>query len=111
MGNFDIGLAIEPGKDKNNFIALANKLITYFQSGLYILASDTPAHIDFLNTFPQHGMAVNLEKENVPSALNKLLLSAKEIQENKNTRMAASAAYSWEKESEKLLQLWKNTSA
>jgi glycosyltransferase involved in cell wall biosynthesis len=111
MGNFDIGLAIEPGKDKNNFIALANKLITYFQSGLYILASDTPAHIDFLKTFPQHGMAVNLEKENVPSALNKLLLSAKEIQENKKTRKAASAAFSWETESEKLLQLWKNTSA
>ncbi|MBS1753916.1 MAG: hypothetical protein JST34_07695, partial [Bacteroidetes bacterium] len=111
MENFDIGLAIEPGKDKNNFIALANKLITYFQSGLYILASDTPAHVDFFETYPQHGMAVSLEKENVPGALTKLLQSSHQIIENKQYRISASAQFNWETESEKLLQLWKKISA
>ena len=111
MVNFDVGLAIEPGKDKNNFIALANKLITYFQSGLYILASDTPAHVDFFQTYPQHGRAVSLEKENVPIALQNLLESAKEIKENKQNRIAAAAQFNWETESEKLLQLWKKINA
>jgi glycosyltransferase involved in cell wall biosynthesis len=111
MVNFDVGLAIEPGKDKNNFIARANKLITYFQSGLYILASDTPAHVDFFQTYPQHGRAVSLEKENVPIALQNLLESAKEIKENKQNRIAAAAQFNWETESEKLLQLWKKINA
>jgi len=56
-------------------------------------------------------MALNLEADNVPSALNKLLHSVKEIQENKRNRKAASSAYNWETESDKLLQLWKKKSA
>ncbi|MCC7379880.1 MAG: hypothetical protein IT255_11000, partial [Chitinophagaceae bacterium] len=81
MRNFDIGLAIEPGKDKNNFIALANKLITYFQAGLYILASDTPAHIAFFKEYSLHGKAVSLEMENISSVLDQLLMNMSGIRD------------------------------
>ncbi|MES1181811.1 MAG: hypothetical protein ABUL44_03360, partial [Flavobacterium sp.] len=38
---YDVGLAIEPGRNLNNDIALSNKILTYFQAGLFIMASRT----------------------------------------------------------------------
>ncbi len=105
---FDVGLAIEPGKDKNNFIALANKLITYFQAGLYILSSDTPAHIAFFKEHAAHGIATSLDKENIPAVLDKLLLQKNAIREGYERRFAGSVQYNWETESKKLLHYWKN---
>lgn len=108
MAEFDIGLAIEPGKDKNNFIALANKLITYFQSGLYILASDTPAHIDFFKKFPGNGLAVSLEKNNIPSVLGKLRQDIELIRQSRQKRFETGQQNSWETERVKLHDTWKN---
>ena len=106
MQQFDIGLAIEPGKDKNNFIALANKLITYFQAGLYILASDTPAHIDFFTMHPHNGTAASLDADNLPSILEKLLKDTDAIREGYPARFAKAQQYNWESESQKLLDHW-----
>lgn len=103
---FDIGLAIEPGKDKNNFIALANKLITYFQAGLFILASDTPAHQDFFAQHPSHGVAVSLERQNIPVVFEKLIEDIGMIRKQKAERLMDSRRYCWETESLKLLQAW-----
>lgn len=108
MAEFDIGLAIEPGKDKNNFIALANKLITYFQSGLYILASDTPAHVDFFKKFPGNGLAVSLEKNNIPSVLEKLRKDIESIRSSRQKRFETGQQNSWETERIKLQETWKN---
>ena len=108
MSEFDVGLAIEPGKDKNNFIALANKLITYFQSGLFILASDTPAHIDFFNAHPQHGIAVSLEEENLPGVLDELITNMEGIRSGKIVRFENAKGYCWETESEKLKAVWES---
>ncbi|MDB4926976.1 glycosyltransferase [Mucilaginibacter sp.] len=52
---FDIGLALEPGFSINNNIALSNKLFTYMQAGLAIIASNTTAQQDFMNQNPQIG--------------------------------------------------------
>ena len=49
LSEFDIGLALEPGKDINNKLALSNKLLAYIQAGLLPLVSSTPGQIDFLN--------------------------------------------------------------
>lgn len=105
--NFDIGLAIEPGKDHNNMIALANKLITYFQSGLYILASDTPSHIDFFSLYPEHGMATNLSEENMELVFTKLFQQKNLIRDNREKRIYQVKEKGWETESQKLLQIWK----
>jgi hypothetical protein len=107
MKNFDIGLAIEPGKDNNNLIALANKLMTYFQSGLHILASDTPAHIDFFTTFPGNGELASLDKENLPGVLDHLLSEKETIRAGYNKRFSTGQKYNWEAEAYRLSDYWK----
>lgn len=106
--SFDIGLAIEPGKDKNNFIALANKLITYFQAGLYILASDTPAHTAFFKEHNLHGMSTSLEIEKIPEVLDFLLAKKASIQAGYVERLSTSKNNIWETESIKLKEVWES---
>lgn len=103
---FDVGLAIEQGKDYNNVIALSNKLITYYQAGLFVLASDTPAQQQFFSEFPLHGIAVPLQEDQVHTALQKLLNQKEEIRSAKRSRFDAAGRHSWETESEKLLRIW-----
>ena len=60
---FDIGLASETGFSLNNNSALSNKLFTYMQSGLAIVASGTPAQSGFIHEYPQTGKLYSNEKE------------------------------------------------
>src|ERR1035437_8208759 len=44
LASYDIGLAIDVDHDDfNRQLAITNKILAYFQSGLYILATNTPA--------------------------------------------------------------------
>jgi glycosyltransferase involved in cell wall biosynthesis len=52
---FDIGLAMEPGFSINNDFALSNKIFTYMQAALTIVASDTTAQSDLLAQYPTIG--------------------------------------------------------
>lgn len=106
LSTFDVGLAIEPGKDFNNNIAWSNKLLTYFQCGLFVLASDTPAHKDFFNRFPQHGMSLPLQSDRVTEAIEKLLAMKEFIQAGRESRFLDAQVQCWEQEGEKLLQVW-----
>lgn len=62
---FDIGLASETGDDLNRDICLTNKIFTYLQCGLAILASNTQAQTLFLQQYPQSGKLY--EKHDVSS--------------------------------------------
>lgn len=105
--HFDVGLAIEQGKDYNNMIALSNKLISYYQAGLYILASDTPAQKRFFQEHPDHGMAVPLQSEFVADALRTLLKDQQGIRLNKAKRFRQASEKNWEGESERLGAIWR----
>ena len=52
---FDIGLALEPAFSRNNDIALSNKIFTYMQAGLAIIASNTTAQQQLLKKYPKIG--------------------------------------------------------
>ena len=54
---YDIGYLGEPGETQNSKVALANKLFSYFGSGLAIVASTTPAHCAIA---PELGGAIKL---------------------------------------------------
>jgi len=58
---FDIGLCLEQNHPFNRSICLTNKIFTYFQSGLAIIASDTPAQSSFLNDYGKIGSIFNDE--------------------------------------------------
>ena len=40
LSEYDVGLALEPGKDLNNKLAISNKIFAYAQAGLHVLATD-----------------------------------------------------------------------
>lgn len=52
---FDIGMASETGSTLNRDICLTNKIFTYLQSGLAIVASGTQAQSLFLTEYPNAG--------------------------------------------------------
>jgi glycosyltransferase involved in cell wall biosynthesis len=52
---FDIGLASENNIPLNRDICLTNKIFTYIQAGMAIVASDTTAQVDLLNEYPGIG--------------------------------------------------------
>ncbi len=54
-GQFDIGLAMETAYCLNNDIALSNKIFTYIQAGLAVIASDTTAQREFIDRYPDTG--------------------------------------------------------
>ena len=106
MNKFDVGLALEPGKDLNNDIALSNKILIYFQAGLYILASNTTAQEKFLNNHPSHGIITSLKKHELKKTLDFLIEKKNEIRDTKNERFKNSSAFNWEYESMGLVKQW-----
>lgn len=109
--NFDIGLALEPGFSFNNNNALSNKIFTYMQAGLAIIASDTIAQQYFINKYPQIGKVYT---KGDPAALADVLLN---YFNNRQSLYASSTAswqlahkeLNWETEGKKFLGLITNT--
>jgi glycosyltransferase involved in cell wall biosynthesis len=67
---FDIGFATEMSIPYNRDICLTNKIFTYLQSGLAIIASDTTAQRQLLEEYPDMGMIY--EKKN-PESLARII--------------------------------------
>lgn len=57
----DLGLAIEPGRSRNNEIALSNKAFTYLLAGLPVLLSNTPAQRALGEQLVGAAFVINLE--------------------------------------------------
>ncbi|MGF7078010.1 glycosyltransferase [Mucilaginibacter sp. UYCu711] len=110
-GQFDIGLALEPGFSTNNNLALSNKLFTYMQAGLAIIASDTIAQKDFITKNPTIGHTYPARDTKAMAAIlssyykNGALLT---LAKNESLRLAHEL-YNWEVESKKFLKIVEHT--
>ncbi|MFD0941974.1 glycosyltransferase family protein [Pedobacter boryungensis] len=104
---FDIGLATEPGFSINNDIALSNKIFTYTQAGLAIVASDTTAQKQFMEAFPNMGAIY--EKKNSASLASILKNYIEHIdllvQHQAQSELYAKEKLNWETEKEKFLSI------
>lgn len=107
LAEFDIGLAIEPGKDRNNELAISNKILAYFQAGLFILASDTPAQQDFLSKHPHAGIVTALNANSFREALTQLVADKDKLRAKRIERYRKAREFSWEREGERVVALWK----
>lgn len=103
---YDAGLAIEPGRDQNNELAVSNKMLAYYQAGLYIIASNTIAQSEFLKLQPHSGIVLSLDDEVLNERIDRVLLSLDSIRSTKQARYYYAWSQNWETESEKLLKLW-----
>jgi glycosyltransferase involved in cell wall biosynthesis len=109
---FDIGLAMEPGFSRNNDFALSNKLFTYMQGGLAIVASDTTAQSALLEQFPAIG--ATYKKGDAQSLAVVLSAYKKNRDKLQKSRVAswllAKDNLNWKNESKKFLTLVQETS-
>lgn len=108
---FDIGLASENSTPFNRDICLTNKIFTYLQAGLTIIASDTTAQKAFLNEYP--GIGKVYQKNDVRSLTNILSGYQADRELLHNTCTASlklgKEKMNWENESKKFLQLIQST--
>lgn len=102
---FDIGLALEPGFAINNNLALSNKIFTYIQAGLAVIATDTAAQQDLINTNPTIGQIY--PKGNITALatiLSNYNANRTQLTYNQNEALRlAREQYNWEIESRKFL--------
>jgi len=109
---FDAGLALERNDaDFNRNICLTNKIWTYFQAGLFILATGTAAQQQFLEQFPLHGKLAGTDAEAGYAVLQYLKVHIAVIRRGKAQRFEAARAHAWEAESGPLLRCWQQLTA
>jgi glycosyltransferase involved in cell wall biosynthesis len=110
---FDIGLAVETGSPLNRDICLTNKIFTYIQAGLCIIASDTSAQTQLMSEYPGIG---KIYQKNNPQSLADVLTYYQQHKDElfkarSNAFEAAKGKLNWESESKNFLNLVEQTLA
>ena len=106
LGDFDIGLALEPAKDENNELAISNKILAYLQAGLFVVATNTKAQESFLGELPNHGICFDYKINDSAIVLNKVISEIETIRFKKNIRFNDFKIHNWEYESLNLINEW-----
>jgi len=106
LSHFDIGLAIEPGKDLNNELALSNKVFAYLQAGLFVLATDTIEQKRLIEGMQSQGELFKKNFEDVEKVLSQLHQNIDNIRSNRINRFHVSKSISWENTCSDLGLIW-----
>lgn len=106
---FDIGLASDTNICVNRSIALTNKIFTYIQSGLAIVANNTSAQSSLMRQYPKTGKVYNNTTE-----LSDILIEYRENREllyhtKKESFAIGQNQLNWECESQTFLKIIKST--
>lgn len=109
FSNYDIGLALDVAVDRNRELALTNKILAYLQSGLFIIATDTPAQKDFLRAFPENGTIFDNKLKSFDNLLMEVISNLETIRKNKLKRYYSVKDKCWENESKRILSFWEGT--
>lgn len=106
LSEFDVGLAMELNSaDYNRSICLTNKIWAYLQSGLYILATDTPAQVKFLKKHSANGQICRQSTDAFTLCFETLIKNRDLIRSSKQIRYNYGKSLSWEKERKKLAHI------
>jgi len=106
LAQFDIGLALEPAKDKNNELAVSNKILAYLQAGLFVVATNTAAQEKLLKEFPEHSFCFDYKGGGAKNMFEKIIAETGPIRSRRSNRHEAFENRNWEKESLELLKRW-----
>lgn len=111
LAGFDVGFATEVASaDLNRSYALTNKIFAYSQAGLYIVATDTPAQTGFMGDNKILGTLCRQNEQSFSDALFDVLSRISEIRLGRAARYEYAQGLSWEVESLKLIEAWKQIS-
>jgi hypothetical protein len=107
ISDYDIGLALEYSNRSFYNIALSNKLLTYFQSGLYILASATSGQSSFLEKYPSHGTVTDIyDPHSIEYALENIIANIHEIRKKKSQRFNSADHIAYENQVQPVIEFW-----
>lgn len=107
LSKFDIGLALESGSDRNRQLCITNKILAYFQAGLYIVASETLAQSAFIDQFAGNGICVDLNQPfEIENTFNDLINNEVKIKTSSENRYLLAGKQNWENESALILKQW-----
>ncbi len=104
---FDIGLALEQNIPYNRDICLTNKIFTYLTSGLAIIASETSAQKQFMQTHPTVGQSYEIGNIETLACIIKYYFENKEalLKAQKASIELAQTDLNWEVEGKKFLEI------
>lgn len=107
---FDIGMASEQGSPLNRDICLTNKVFTYIQCGLAIVASDTQAQALFLSQYPSAGLLYDKNNIEALAGCLKIYDDDRQLlyQTKQSNRILGQTKLNWENESLKFMRLIKD---
>lgn len=107
LSRFDIGLALEDRQaNLNRDLCITNKLLAFFQAGLYVVASDTSAQRAFFDHFPSHGQVYALEALNDSDTFLSLWRQRNELRATAVKRFEDARICDASTELQPLTQLW-----
>ena len=108
---FDIGLATENSTPLNRDICLTNKIFSYMQAGLAIVASDTTAQKQLLAEYPAIGkLYLKNNFKSLADTLGFYHIHRNELFEARRAALTvAKSKLNWENESTKFLNIVKQT--
>lgn len=98
----DVGINLQENINISKYLASANKLFEYIQSGIPIIASDVPENRRIIERY-EIGILVKNEPREVADAINKILEMDMDMY-NLNCKRAA-LDYNWEKQELELLKI------
>lgn len=104
---FDIGLALENHTPLNRDLCLTNKIFTYLQAGLAVIATDTSAQSAFMKENPRIGsIYYNKEVESLAQIFSNYHQHSEKLLACKEASLKlGQEKYNWETESKKFLNL------
>jgi hypothetical protein len=106
LSRYDVGVALEDANSNfNRKICLTNKILAYYQAGLYILATDTLSQVQFISNQPMHGHITSLE--NLQESIKKIIQHKNDIKSNANKRFNDASKHHSEVELKKLTICWR----
>lgn len=99
-GRFDIGMATETGIPYNRDICLTNKIFTYIQSGLAVIASDTKAQGHLFKKHPETGRTYRKrDSHSLAESIRFFLHNPKELKASKTSNsFLGLQRFNWETE-------------
>jgi glycosyltransferase involved in cell wall biosynthesis len=103
-----IGITLNEDRGKNNRYSLANRFFDYIQAGVPQVCSNLPVYRAYNGKLPVALLVDDHSPSGIASALNNLLGDEVLYSELKSNCMKAARTYTWENESSRLVELYKN---
>jgi len=102
----DLGISLEENKGMNYYYALPNKLFDYIQARIPVLVSDLPEMASIVNTYDVGRVIQTNDPLGLSDAFKLMLNDGDRLDTWKKNLDKASAELCWEKEENKLLEIY-----